>query len=275
MATGREEVLVDIDPERLIGQLIKGALGGKRKTSRRAQRYLTGRGGLLNSRTLLALGGLAWGLYETATAQRGSTTPQAATGGGWMPGASAGTPPAPLGAPPLPVPPAAPTERRPPASTTAPTEGRPPAPWASWAVAGTATPTAPVVAPGVLRVIRLTLSAARADGTLTETERESILTQAREAGVEAMVAAELEAPLPLDQLVAGVEDADERADLYTLAFTIVRADESVNGAERIYLAQLAHRLGLSREDVERLEAEASEKIDAAAGDADEDPAGKE
>jgi uncharacterized membrane protein YebE (DUF533 family) len=80
--------------------------------------------------------------------------------------------------------------------------------------------------------------------------------------------------LPLDQLVAGISDPDERADLYTLAFTIVRADESVNGAERIYLAQLAHQLGLSREDVERLETEASGKIDAA-GDADEGPAGKE
>jgi uncharacterized tellurite resistance protein B-like protein len=254
---------VDINPERLIGQLIKGALGGKRKTSRRAQRYLTGRGGLLNSRTLLALGGLAWGLYETATAQRGGTTPPAATGGGWTPGAPAGTPPAPLGAPPLPVPAVAPPEPRPLAS------------WPPSPAAGAAPAAAPLVAPGVLRLIRLTLSAARADGTLTETERESILTQAREAGVEAMVAAELEAPLPLDQLVAGIEDADERADLYTLAFTIVRADESVNGAERIYLAQLAHRLGLSREDVERLEAEASERIDTAAGGADEDPAGKE
>ena len=131
-----------------------------------------------------------------------------------------------------------------------------------------------MVAPGVLRVIRLTLSAARADGTLTDAERHSILTQAREAGVEDLVAAELQSPLPLDQLVAGISDPDERADLYTLAFTIVRADESVNGAERIYLAQLAHQLGLSREDVERLEAEASGRIDAA-GDADQGPAGRE
>jgi uncharacterized membrane protein YebE (DUF533 family) len=245
-----------MDAEQIIGQLIRGALGGKRKSSRRAQRSLTGRGGLLNSRTLLALGGLAWGLYETATAQRGG--------------------PAPAGTPSLPPLPAAAAGARGPAGTASTVPGGVAPAVPAGAVPATVAPPVPdAVAPGLLRVIRLTLSAARADGTLTEAERTSILTQARAAGVEALVAAELDGPVSLEQIVGQVQDASERADLYTLAFTIVRADESVSGAERIYLAQLAHRLALTREDVERLEGEAAARIDAAAGDPDADPAGKE
>ena len=47
--------------EHLIGQIILGSLGGRRKRSHRATRFLTGGGGsFLNASTLLALGGLAW-----------------------------------------------------------------------------------------------------------------------------------------------------------------------------------------------------------------------
>ncbi len=47
-------------------------------------------------------------------------------------------------------------------------------------------------------------------------------------------------------------------------FGIVRADETVSGGERIYLAQLAHQLGLEPATVERLESEAATRIDAEA-----------
>jgi uncharacterized membrane protein YebE (DUF533 family) len=63
--------------------------------------------------------------------------------------------------------------------------------------------------------------------------------------------------------VAGVTDPQLKEQLYTLAFTIVRADESVTGGERIYLAQLANRLGFDAAAVSRLEAEAAARIDAA------------
>ena len=76
---------------------------------------------------------------------------------------------------------------------------------------------------------------------------------------------ELEAPRPLGELVEGVSDPQLKEQLYTLAFVIVRADESVTGGERIYLAQLANRLGLDPESVTRLEGEAAARIDAAAG----------
>ena len=114
----------------------------------------------------------------------------------------------------------------------------------------------------VLRVIRLAVSAARADGDLSEKERVLILARAREAGLEAAIEAELATPHPLADIVRGLTHEEGRKELYVLAFTIVRADETVSGAERIYLAQLAHQLGLDAATVAALESETATKIDA-------------
>jgi uncharacterized membrane protein YebE (DUF533 family) len=116
----------------------------------------------------------------------------------------------------------------------------------------------------VARLLRLMISAARADGELAPAERERILREAREVGAEALVRSELDTPRPLGELVAGVSDPELKDQLYTLAFVIVRADEAVTGGERIYLAQLASRLGLDAAAVSRLEGEAAARIDAAA-----------
>jgi len=83
------------------------------------------------------------------------------------------------------------------------------------------------------------------------------------------VRAELSRPRPLPEIVRGADDPQLKADLYRLGFAIVRADEQVSGAERIYLAQLAHALGLSPDDAQRLEAEVAGGIDAAAGAGEE------
>jgi uncharacterized membrane protein YebE (DUF533 family) len=120
------------------------------------------------------------------------------------------------------------------------------------------------LSPTVLRLVRLTVSAARADGDLSLEERGAILEKARQVGAEAAVAQELTAPRPLAEIVAGVSDPELKAQLYTLAFAIVRADESVSGAERIYLAQLAHQLGLDAAAVASLESKAGAAIDASA-----------
>jgi uncharacterized membrane protein YebE (DUF533 family) len=114
----------------------------------------------------------------------------------------------------------------------------------------------------VLRVIRLAVSAARADGDLSDKERALILARAREAGLEAVIEAELATPYPLAEIVRGLTHEEGRKELYILAFTIVRADETVSGAERIYLAQLAHQLGLDAATVAALESETATKIDA-------------
>jgi uncharacterized membrane protein YebE (DUF533 family) len=121
----------------------------------------------------------------------------------------------------------------------------------------------------VLRVVRLAVSAARADGTLLPAERALILSHARDAGVESVVELELASPRPLSEIVGGVTDNQRKRDLYVLAFTIVRADETVSGAERVYLAQLAHQLGLDPVTTASLESETAAQIDAQADSAPE------
>lgn len=222
-----------MDAEDILGSLIRGALGGRRKKRHGALRALTGGGSLINSRTLLAAAGVAWGLYESAQRKN------AMQGGGQ--GFSSPTPAPPPG---VDVPPPPPL----------PLSSSMPAP---------AAPAAPEAPEDLLRLIRLTISAARADGTLTPEEEAAILEHARDVGLEAVARAEIATPRPLAQIVAGFDPAAAR-DLYTMAFTIVRADEGVSGAERIYLAQLAHQLGLNPTEAAKLENDAASRIDEAA-----------
>jgi uncharacterized membrane protein YebE (DUF533 family) len=204
-----------MDAQDLIHSVLKGALQGRGKRGGRALRALTGsRSSLLNAGTLMTLGGLAWGVYEAATAKAGGS------GGG-----DVGPAPPP---PPLP----------------------------------TSASAAPSVPEPALRLVRLMISAARADGALQQGERDAILKQARAAGAVALVQQELDQPRPIPEIVAGVSELNQRQDLYVLAFTIVRADEGVSGAERIYLAQLAHQLRLSSEEAKALEELAAAGIDA-------------
>jgi uncharacterized membrane protein YebE (DUF533 family) len=136
-----------------------------------------------------------------------------------------------------------------------------PAPSAPGAPAPSA-PGAPGAPSDILRVVRLAVSAARADGTLLPAERALILSHAREAGLDSVVEIELAAPRPLSEIVGGITDEQRKRDLYVLAFTIVRADESVSGAERVYLAQLAHQLAPSPQVTAELEASTAAQIDA-------------
>jgi uncharacterized membrane protein YebE (DUF533 family) len=119
------------------------------------------------------------------------------------------------------------------------------------------------VPPEVLRIVRLAVSAARADGELSAPERAIILQHARAAGVEPEAQLELDRPRPLAEIVHGVTEEPAGHELYTLAFTIVRADETVTGGERIYLAQLAHQLGIDVPTAARLESATAASIDAA------------
>ena len=226
-----------MDLEQMIGQMVLGSLGGRRKRSRRATRFLTGggRNSFLNASTLLTLGGLAWGVFETMSRQNQGVAP---------------APPVP-GAPPPAAPPI------PPAPASGPVTP-PPLPVAATPAA------APAGIPeGALRIVRLMIAAAGADGSLTPDERGAILGQARAAGLEGLASQEIDRPTPLDAIVSGIADDAQRRDLYTLAFSIVRADEQVSGAERIFLARLASLLGLGPDDAARLEEKAASGIDAA------------
>jgi uncharacterized membrane protein YebE (DUF533 family) len=80
-------------------------------------------------------------------------------------------------------------------------------------------------------------------------------------GLEGLVEAELNQIRQLADIVRGVTDPAIKKDLYVLAFAIVRADENVSGAERIYLAQLAHQLGLDAAAALAIETDTANKID--------------
>jgi len=204
-----------------------------RKRARRATNYLTGNGGFLTASTVLAAAGVAWGIYDSVKGHdvpQGSGVPMG--GGAGVPGATA---------------PAAFVH-----GATSPGNTVPPI------------PVLPADLPNpVLQMIRLSVSASRADGELTAQERELILARAKAAGLDAVIEPELtQTSRPLTEIVRGITDPAARREFYSLAFTIVRADETVTGAERIYLAQLAHQLGLNPAAVVAIEAETTAKIDA-------------
>jgi uncharacterized membrane protein YebE (DUF533 family) len=204
---------------------IKGALGSRgRKRARKAARFLGGNKGFLTASTVLTAAGVAWGLYDTMSGGTGAAGATGATG----------------------------------AAGSYPSVVPPPIPGAAAASAATEDREVPAE---VLRLVRLAVSAARADGTLLPAERALILSHAREAGVDAVVEQELASPRPLSEIVQGIDEDQRKRDLYVLAFTIVRADESVSGAERVYLAQLAHQLNLDPATVAALEQQTAAGID--------------
>ena len=206
-----------IDADDLVQGVLRGVMGGRRKRSRKAMRYLSrgSRGVLSNPNALLTVAGLAWGVFDTL---QQSNQP----GGFAPPGTPAAMPP------PLPTQPDA---------------------------------AAADVAPDALRMVLLAIAAANADGTMNDQDRAAVIEQARAAGAEQVVETELAQRRPLAEIVAGVNDPAKAATLYVLAFTVARGDETVSGAERIFLAQLAAHLGLDPGTVARLEAEASARIE--------------
>jgi uncharacterized membrane protein YebE (DUF533 family) len=227
-----------MDESMLLNGVLRGVLGGGgRRSSRRALRYLTGNSGSFwsNPTTLLTAAGVAWGIFESmqnnGTFGAGAPGSVASVGGSGL-GSTAATSSAGVAMPPLPV-----------ASTSGPAAG---------------------VSSDALRLVRLAISAAGADGAVSDVERTAILEQAKAAGASDVVEFELRYPKPLAEIVAGVSDPAQRATLYVLAFTIVRGDEQPGGAERIYLAQLANLLGLDPATVQQLEQNAGQRIDAAA-----------
>ena len=214
-----------MDEAKLLEGVLRGVLGGgRRKRGRKAMRYLTGPG-------LPGLGRMGGSLLSNPAVL------MTAAGLAWglietvtSQGQGGATAPQPSGPQPAP----------------------PPLP-----VVGGDAP----VQSDALRMVRLAISAAQADGGMGEPERGEIERVATEQGMSDMVAGELTRPTPLSGIVAGVTDPGQRATLYGLAFALVRADEQVNGAERIYLAQLAHLLGLDPAAVSKIEAAASARID--------------
>jgi uncharacterized membrane protein YebE (DUF533 family) len=217
-----------VDATEIVSIFLRGALGGRgRKRARRAVSFLTGHRGFLTASTVLGAAGVAWGIYDSlkSSGAQGAAGAVSAAGAAGAAGAANAA-----GAIPPPIP-------------------------------GMMSDTS-VLPSDVVRIVRLAVSAARADGELSPQERALIIEHARAAGIETAVEQELASPRPLSDIVRGVTDASRQHDLYVLAFAIVRADESVSGAERIYLAQLAHQLGIDPATAARLEQTTAATIDA-------------
>ena len=190
-----------MDPDLLIRGVLGSVLGGGRKRSNRALRYLTGSQGSIFTRpqTLLAAAGVAWGIFETLQRNQGTPPGHSGSQGGGQWGGGA----APAGAQPamaVPLPPL-------PGSTAA-----------------------PGVDAEALRFVQVAISAANADGVMSDKERAAVMQQAQSAGVGDVVERELNQRRPLAEIVAGVTDRAQSATLYVLAFTVLRADEQVTGA---------------------------------------------
>lgn len=213
-----------MNPEMLIGSLIRGAFASRGRRSRKAIGFLTGgRSAFLNTSTLLTAAGVVWGLIESSAGsqEQSPKRPESAVSG------------------PVPAPPPIPRDPAEDAGRAADEE----------------------VPEPLLRLVRLTVSAARADGNMSREETDLILSHASRAGAAAWVEREVRNPKPLSEIASGINDPKVKADMYTLGYVIVRADEGISGAERIYLAQLANHLGLDREEASRLEREADAGIE--------------
>ncbi|HEX2122057.1 MAG TPA: hypothetical protein VHL59_10485, partial [Thermoanaerobaculia bacterium] len=118
-----------IDADDLVHGVLRGVMGGRRKRSKKALRYLGrgSRGVLSNPNALLTVAGLAWGVFETL---QNSNAP-GAPGPAGVPGPVPGSPGAQM-PPPLPN-----------------------------------IPQGESVPPDALRVVRLAIPAANADGAMT------------------------------------------------------------------------------------------------------------
>lgn len=232
-----------MDPEQIIGQLIGGFLGGK-QARRRGGFGLPGLGagygyrpqgrGLLNASTLLTVGGLIWGAIETmqqgsatgtASVPAPSPTPPAGPPRGIASGATSGIP----GPPPLPPLPGAPVPS--PASAVAP------------------------LPPSLVPLVQLAVSAARADGELSDDEIAVIRARAAEVGAADLVDTEIQTRRPLDAITPAFTTPEQRQMAYALAYAVVHGEGEVSPGERMYLTQLSRVLALPSEDVERIERE--------------------
>jgi tellurite resistance protein len=227
-----------MDESVLFNGVMRAVLGGRKRRGRKAMGYLGSAGSALlsNPTALLGAAGIAWGIFET---MQGGGQGQAATSGGGINTSGAGLDTSGAGL-----------------NTAAPAASSlPPLPVVGASVAAPMT--------DATRMVRLALSAAQADGALSPEERSTVLARAQEAGLADLVDRELQQQRPLAEIVAGVTEPAQRATLYSLAFAVVRADEQVGGAERIYLAQLANLLGLDPAATRDLESAAASRIDAA------------
>jgi uncharacterized membrane protein YebE (DUF533 family) len=204
------------DVERLLGQMLAGGIGSKRRS--RSEAF--GIPGVSKAQLGVGVIGLALAAWDHYQSRQGQAA--AATGGG-VPAAPPPPPPPPLS---MPAPTALPS-----APATAPQAAAPPSEDRQRAADAT-------------HLIRAMIAAAHADGLIDAEERAQILERALEAGLDAatreFLKAELRQPASLEQIVAATAP-HLKLETYAAALIAIRVDTE---AERAWLDRLAQALGL-------------------------------
>ena len=77
------------DPSQILSLFLEGALGRSgRKRARKAARFVSGNKGLISASSLLAVAGVAWGIYDSM--KSAAATPSSATAHGLVAAAGRG-----------------------------------------------------------------------------------------------------------------------------------------------------------------------------------------
>lgn len=102
-------------------------------------------------------------------------------------------------------------------------------------------------------LVQVMISAAKADGEVTSTERQRILNEVTQAGADeeerAFLQRELDKPIDLDAVLNRVRDLQMAEEAYAASLLTIEVDTP---AEQQYLAYLATRLNLNAETVAQL-----------------------
>ncbi len=107
----------------------------------------------------------------------------------------------------------------------------------------------------VVSLIRAMIAAARADGSIDQSERDAILGRATSAGLgndaEAFLESELSKPVDIDSIISAAKTESQRVELFTASRITIDPNTR---AERGYLDLLAGRLGLADALIDHIEA---------------------
>ncbi len=103
-------------------------------------------------------------------------------------------------------------------------------------------------------LLKAMIAAAKADGHVDDNERNAIIQQVEKLGLgdtaAAMIAEELNQPLDINAVVAGVSSPEQAAEIYLISRVVLDVD---NDQEKAYLEQLAAALKLAPSLVAELE----------------------
>lgn len=211
-----------INTERMLGSLVRGAIGGGRR--RRRRRF----GGLATGAIGLGVLGMAFAAFEHFSQKQGA-------GGSSQPSAPPPSPP--RGTPPLPPLPGS-------ASSSAPL---PPLPTAHTAPEEDSSAEA-------LLLIRAMIAAANADYEIDDEERARIEGALEEGELSSeerdFLRAEIDNPWDLGRVADAASTPDLAREIYLASLMAIEVDSA---AEENYLAQLASRMGLDEAAVQGIE----------------------